>query len=85
MKLKSAYADMGIPFSSGLAYDLGSIPFQEAAQNAQIAQNTQGNQNQQFAQLGNALGGLNLGGQNPSTNTSTTNTDLTNPNLTGTV
>ena len=77
-KLINFYSDAGIPGSSGLAYDLGSIPFQTAAAAGGIEQGQQatnlaaGNQTaNQFAQLGTTLGNLNQLG----TNQQTTNPD----------
>jgi hypothetical protein len=71
------YADAGIPFSSGLAYDLGSIGQQTAANAATIEQGNQSLALQQqalagnsAAALGGAAGGLaNLGAglSNPTT------------------
>jgi len=65
MKEQAFYADAGIPFSSGLAMDLGSIGVQTAAagaglenQNAQLALQQQSLNNQQNANLGNQLAGL---------------------------
>ena len=59
MKETAYYTDAGIPYSSGLAYDLGSIGQQTAANAAQIEQGNVANQlaanAQQFNQQ-NALG-----------------------------
>jgi hypothetical protein len=71
MKETAFYTDAGIPFSSGLAYDLGSIGLQTAAQGAAFEQGNQANylaqqaqQGNQLAQLGTTLGGLNSGNVN---------------------
>lgn len=61
-KETAAYTDYGIPYSTGLAHDLGSIGFQTAAEAGSIQQ-SQYNANlaaqtAQSNQLGNALGNL---------------------------
>lgn len=75
-KLINYYSNAGIPYSSGLAYDLGSIPFQTAAAAGQIEQGQQStamaqntNTANQLAQLGTTLGGLNQQGTNAQTQT----------------
>lgn len=61
-KETAAYTDYGIPYSTGLAHDLGSIGFQTAAEAGSLQQ-SQYNANlaaqtAQSNQLGNALGNL---------------------------
>ena len=69
MKETAAYTDYGIPYSSGLAHDLGSIGFQTAAEAGQIQQSQYGAQQAQQTQQANALGqlGTALGSQSAST------------------
>ena len=83
-KLINFYSDAGIPFSSGLAFDLGSIPFQTAAAAGQLESSqspqslggiTPNNAAQQFAQLGTTLGSQNAGNQNTNPDSSA----FTNP------
>jgi hypothetical protein len=57
-KLTSYYSDAGIPGSSGLAYDLGSIPFQTAAAAGGIEQGNTATTNANTANIGSQLGNL---------------------------
>ena len=82
-KETAAYTDYGIPYSSGLAHDLGSIGFQTAAQAGQIQQSqygqNQANQTAQAGQLSTALGNLGtaLGSQTGGATTSTSTPSTT--------
>ena len=78
--LVNYYSNAGIPGSSGLAFDLGSIPFQTAAAAGGIEQSQAGfstgaaqNTANQMAQLGTVLGQLNNQNTTQNTNPDTSN------------
>jgi hypothetical protein len=56
--LTNYYSDAGIPGSSGLAYDIGSIPFQTAAAAGGIEQGNTATTNANTAAIGSQLGNL---------------------------
>ena len=82
-KETAAYSDYGIPYSSGLAHDLGSIGFQTAAEAGSIQQSqyaaNQASQTAQGNQLSTALGNLGtaLGSQTGGATTSTSTPSTT--------